>query len=503
MSRVTFTEQDPNTVGTPSEDNGTRTVTFFAADDTGQLRPKGRDSDGNLIEFIGPSGAQGVSGDTGPQGPEGAPGTVSLQDVADISNPTEIEVLTLMGVGRSLFVRQDVAVSGDIFTNYVYDDSGPVRNPPYVMDTGDGGTTRWIANTSHFTQHSPMAADGSRFINVAEISKLAGIASGATNTPLSNTAPGNVTKSAASAGIISEASRVDHKHDIDTAIASTITDSTNSEGSSASLSRADHGHSHGNRTGGSLHSAATTSVAGFLSAADKTKLDALPTSIPDFYDANVEMHDDFPPIGTATGQVGQLGWISDSAGTAATVVKKDGVSGHPGIITIRPGTVAGGRAGIAMGSDGLNNFCILGDGSVQVTWVVRSAQSLAAFEMMIMGLGDVNNTTGDQNNGVYFQLLTADTNWQIVTASAGTRTRVNTGIAYVANTWFKLKLTVNAAGTSVQANINGVDVGTAITTNIPTVAVSPIFKVDGIAGGTASDTDADYFKFLKTLTVSR
>jgi hypothetical protein len=116
------------------------------------------------------------------------------------------------------------------------------------------------------------------------------------------------------------------------------------------------------------------------------------------------------------------------------------------------------------------------------------------------------NNVGDQTNGVYFQLLgspTPDTNWFIVTANASTRTRVNTGIAYAANTWFKLKLTVNAAGTSVQANINGSDVGTAITTNIPTVAISPLVKVDGIAGGTASDTDIDFCRIVKTLTTSR
>jgi hypothetical protein len=36
---------------------------------------------------------------------------------------------------------------------------------------------------------------------------------------------------------------------------------------------------HGNRGGGGLHASATTSVAGFMSAADKTKLDGLPSSV--------------------------------------------------------------------------------------------------------------------------------------------------------------------------------------------------------------------------------
>lgn len=49
-------------------------------------------------------------------------------------------------------------------------------------------------------------------------------------------------------------------------------------GESLSASRSDHVHAHGNQAGGSLHAEATTSVAGFMSAGDKSKLDALPTN---------------------------------------------------------------------------------------------------------------------------------------------------------------------------------------------------------------------------------
>jgi len=216
----------------------------------------------------------------------------------------------------------------------------------------------------------------------------------------------------------------------------------------------------------------------------------------------LDMVDDFPPIGAITGQIGQLGWLETSAGTAATTLRKTGVAGHPGIITIRPGTVATGRACISFGGDG-TNFTVLGDGATIITWVVRSAQVLTAFEELAVGLGDTSNAVGDQVNGVYFRLLTAGTNWEIVTANASTRTAVDTGIAYVANSWFTLKITINAAGTSVQANINGTNAGTAITTNIPTVAIGPLAKVDGIAGGTAADTDIDFFRYQETLTTSR
>jgi len=55
-----------------------------------------------------------------------------------------------------------------------------------------------------------------------------------------------------------------------------LADTTSSAGiNNTKIPRADHVHAHGNRGGGSLHSAATVSVAGFMSAADKTKLDAI------------------------------------------------------------------------------------------------------------------------------------------------------------------------------------------------------------------------------------
>jgi hypothetical protein len=94
---------------------------------------------------------------------------------------------------------------------------------------------------------------------------------------LSAGAPTSVTKSAASAGGAANASRSDHKHDVSTAAAVDLTDATNAEGVSVSLARADHTHSHGARGGGTLHAVATTSVAGFLSGADKTKLDGIAT----------------------------------------------------------------------------------------------------------------------------------------------------------------------------------------------------------------------------------
>lgn len=50
---------------------------------------------------------------------------------------------------------------------------------------------------------------------------------------------------------------------------------TGAAGVAATYARGDHQHAHGNQAGGSLHSVATSISAGFLSAADKGKLDGL------------------------------------------------------------------------------------------------------------------------------------------------------------------------------------------------------------------------------------
>jgi hypothetical protein len=87
-------------------------------------------------------------------------------------------------------------------------------------------------------------------------------------------APAAVTKAAASAGSATTVARADHKHDVTTAVAVELAEA-NAEGVATSLARSDHTHDHGDRSGGTLHAVATGAVNGFMSAADKAKLDVL------------------------------------------------------------------------------------------------------------------------------------------------------------------------------------------------------------------------------------
>jgi|GEM_PF-1716592 len=79
----------------------------------------------------------------------------------------------------------------------------------------------------------------------------------------------------AAEGSAASYARSDHVHTVTPGNPVAITDSTSAQGTASTFSRSDHQHAHGNRGGGFLHALVTTSVAGFMSAADKTKLDGM------------------------------------------------------------------------------------------------------------------------------------------------------------------------------------------------------------------------------------
>lgn len=68
-------------------------------------------------------------------------------------------------------------------------------------------------------------------------------------------------------------------------------------------------------------------------------------------------------------------------------------------------------------------------------------------------------------DGVYFELLSTDTNFFAVTRDNNTQTRTDTGVAWVANTWYTLTITKDA-NNNPKFTINTTDITN--TTNIPT-----------------------------------
>lgn len=88
-----------------------------------------------------------------------------------------------------------------------------------------------------------------------------------------------VDASAAAAGASGLFADGAHKHTVTVAAPVELTDTTNAVGASTALAPAEHTHAHGNRAGGTLHAVATAALAGFMSAADKSKLDGLSADV--------------------------------------------------------------------------------------------------------------------------------------------------------------------------------------------------------------------------------
>lgn len=137
-------------------------------------------------------------------------------------------------------------------------------------------------------------------------------------------------------------------------------------GSSPDASRGDHRHAHGAQLGGSLHAVAVAGGdAGFLSGADKTKIDGLPApgalvlSFNGRVGAVAPVATDYPPIfigAVPIAAVGAPGGVAplDGGGLvplARLPVIDDAVHGARGGGTLHALATAGGAAGFLSGAD--------------------------------------------------------------------------------------------------------------------------------------------------------
>ena len=149
-----------------------------------------------------------------------------------------------------------------------------------IINAGDAaveGSADGLAKKDH--QHE-VATGGATSTNAIDNIAFEGVSSNLAREDhqhpmVSNTAPTNTDAAAAVTGTSTEPARADHKHQIGTGSPVEISDSTNADGTADTLSRSDHQHAHGDRGGGTLHAQATVLAAGFMSPADKAKLDSL------------------------------------------------------------------------------------------------------------------------------------------------------------------------------------------------------------------------------------
>lgn len=190
-------------------------------------------------------------------------------------------------------------------------------------------------------------------------------------------------------------------------------------------------------------------------------------------------------------ELGLMGWRIDATGTGNNVLLT-GEEGHPGIVRILGGTAAAARSAIEVGNTSQVNVRFGTTGSNPLVFeclvsprTVVGATGLRRYQIGIGVDWNVANPTA-LTDAVYIRFEPGvDTNWTGVTARASTRTTQDLGIAPVLNSWYRVGFTVTYGGTpSVQFRINGVNVGSPITTNIPTsTTLGPGIRVDASGGG--------------------
>ncbi len=192
-------------------------------------------------------------------------------------------------------------------------------------------------------------------------------------------------------------------------------------------------------------------------------------------------------------------------GTGADVTNL-GVSttGVFGVWEFSTGTTATGKTAIGSGN---NNSFSLGQGIATFEAYVKiPTLSTTAQEFSVVN-GFSDSLTATAIDAVRFSYdRTVSVNWQIQCKSNSVSTTTTTATA-VGTGWTRLKIVVNAAGTSVSYYIDGTEVsGSPITTNIPTGAgreVTVQARIDKSVGLTASLLDIDYIAVDIDLTTSR
>lgn len=205
------------------------------------------------------------------------------------------------------------------------------------------------------------------------------------------------------------------------------------------------------------------------------------------------------------GAVTETGFAAVTNGTgAAAALKSTGTAGHPGVAEMSTGTTnAGYGALLAHATDWYLNTS--GELVMEALVLAQDLSTVGEEYSAWVGFGDTG-TTHDQVDGiyVYYDRLNDGVNFMCASANNSTRTEVDSGVAVVADTWYRVKIACTATAAyfyiaAADANGNVAEYGNAvatITTNLPSTSARAFGKTVGIvktAGTTARTLECDYF----------
>lgn len=199
---------------------------------------------------------------------------------------------------------------------------------------------------------------------------------------------------------------------------------------------------------------------------------------------------------SAQATVGTNGFIVSATGTGNNQLIT-AEAGYPGILRLVGGTAALARSAAHVGDTTFRNLFQGGTNPINFECLVSFRVGVASTNFlrcqMGMGSGWALANPNPLTDGIYFR-LEPGTSGNIfgVCAAASVRTVQDLGVAAVAGTWYRLGWTWSNPGIpQVQFRLNGVDVGSPVTTNIPSELTGLGFRADS-GGLTASDLFVDY-----------
>ncbi len=211
---------------------------------------------------------------------------------------------------------------------------------------------------------------------------------------------------------------------------------------------------------------------------------------------------DHNALGTSAG----LGFTGNSSGGSQGIDYTYSTAGHPGTWSFTAGVGSGDRGGLTAGNSAASKF---GGGTFTLeycTLIPTLSTGTNEYKYQLGMVGNDDGTYAGTTDGLWFLYDRAvyGVNWQLVSRSASTDTVRDTGIAVVNSTTVFQKLTavVNAAGTSIQAYVNGAAAGAAITTNISAVGMFH-FLQSRRSAGTPPVVYLDYASLLVAFTTPR
>ena len=213
--------------------------------------------------------------------------------------------------------------------------------------------------------------------------------------------------------------------------------------------------------------------------------------------------------GSVAASYGQVITLASGNGTARTAATTNRTN-QQGIIQHSTGTAATNFAGYSIGGSSL----YIGSGAISLETYVTVETLSTSLERFFIYFGyAVPSFWQNSGNAIFFSYDeggvqyfagTPSPNWKCYTRGGSTVTLTTTTVPVVANQWYKLRIDINSASSSVTFFIDGTLVATH-TTNIPasTTGMSIISLINKTVGTTARTMLTDYFMYEEIFTNPR